>query len=194
MGQADGQAQTLFSTRYSYDRAGNLTGRDDSVFGLDSYLYDPMGRILQHTDPQGMLHRFFNDPAGDRLVTRVEGAGAASTVHGRSDGWRREGAYQGTLYRFDRAGNLTLKRDVTQQLDLAWDANQRLIASRRTTPQAEPRLTTYAYDPLGRRLWKETDGQRTWFGWDGDAMAMDVIAGVGSNAPNLSPALLEYQA
>ena len=179
-GGGPSDAETLFSTRYTYDRAGNLTSRDDSVFGRDSYLYDPMGRILQHTDPQGLLHRFFNDPAGDRLVTRVDGGAAgntsATTVAGRDDGWRREGSYQGTLYRFDRAGNLTLKRDDTQQLDLAWDANQRLIASRRALPGgAPPAVTTYAYDPLGRRLWKETAGERTWFGWDGDAMAIDVI-------------------
>jgi uncharacterized protein RhaS with RHS repeats len=30
---------------------------------------------------------------------------------------------------------------------------------------------------LGRRLFKETEGQRTWFGWDGDAMTLDVIEG-----------------
>jgi RHS repeat-associated protein len=30
---------------------------------------------------------------------------------------------------------------------------------------------------LGRRLFKETQGQRTWFGWDGDAMTLDVIEG-----------------
>ena len=38
-------------------------------------------------------------------------------------------------------------------------------------------MTTYAYDPLGRRLFKETAGQRTWFGWDDDTLAMDVIDG-----------------
>ena len=32
--------------------------------------------------------------AAAKAVTQVEGPGAASTVHGRNDGWRREGAYQ----------------------------------------------------------------------------------------------------
>jgi hypothetical protein len=32
--------------------------------------------------------------AAAKTVTQVEGAGAASTAHGRIDGWRREGAYQ----------------------------------------------------------------------------------------------------
>jgi RHS repeat-associated protein len=169
--------QGLFATRYDYDRAGNLTSRHDSAFGKDTYLYDPMGRILKHTDPQGVLHEFFNDPAGDRLITQVSGSGSASTVVGRNDEWLRQGSYQGTHYRFDRAGNLTHKQDSQQRLELAWDANQRLIASRRTTKEAPPSVTTYGYDPLGRRLFKETQGQRTWFGWDGDAMTLDVIDG-----------------
>jgi RHS repeat-associated protein len=134
-----------------------------------------MGRILKHTDPQGVLHEFFNDPAGDRLITQVSGSGSASTVVGRNDEWQRQGSHQGTHYRFDRAGNLTHKQDSQQLLELAWDANQRLIASRRTTREETPSVTTYGYDPLGRRLFKETQGQRTWFGWDGDAMTLDVI-------------------
>jgi RHS repeat-associated protein len=169
--------QGLFATRYDYDRAGNLTSRHDSAFGKDTYLYDPMGRILKHTDPQGVLHEFFNDPAGDRLITQVSGSGSASAVVGRNDEWQRQGSHQGTHYRFDRAGNLTHKQDSQQLLELAWDANQRLIASRRTTKGAPPSVTTYGYDPLGRRLFKETQGQRTWFGWDGDAMTLDVIDG-----------------
>ena len=34
--------------------------------------------------------------------------------------------------------------------------------------------TTYAYDPLGRRISKETDGVVTRFYWDGDALLGDV--------------------
>lgn len=172
--QAATAGRSLFATQYEYDLAGNLTSRHDSAFGKETFLYDPMGRILKHTDPQGVLHEFFNDPTGDRLITQVTGSGSVSTVAGRNDEWQRLGTYKGTHYRFDRNGNLTHKRDSEQMLELAWDANQRLIASRRTTKNAPPTVTTYAYDPLGRRLYKETDGLRTWFGWDGDAVAIDV--------------------
>jgi YD repeat-containing protein len=51
---------------------------------------------------------------------------------------------------------------------LAWDANQRLIES-----TVGPRTTTYRYDPLGRRVSKETDGDVTHFYWDGDALLSD---------------------
>ena len=156
-------ATELFRTAYRYDPAGNLTERHDSEFGTDVYLYDPMGRILAHTDPRGAIHRFLNDPAGDRLLTRIA----------ESDGWKREGEYQGTRYRFNRAGNLVRKDDAGKRLDLAWDASQRLIASHRTDAGGRRVTTTYAYDPLGRRLFKETDGRRTWFGWDGSSLVMD---------------------
>jgi RHS repeat-associated protein len=174
---ADGKTRSIFNTQYGYDPAGNLTSRHDSAFGKDTYLYDPMGRILKHTDPQGALHEFFNDPAGDRLITQVSGVGSISDVAGRNDDWQRKGSYKGTHYRFDRAGNLTHKRDSEHLLELVWDANQRLSASRRTGEDGQSHVTNYAYDPLGRRLYKETAGQRTWFGWDGDATTMDVIDG-----------------
>ena len=170
--------QLLFATGYSYDKAGNLTRREDSQFGLDQYIYDPLGRIVSHTDPQGKLQRFFSDPAGDRLVTQVHGAGSVAAEPGKGDDWHRIGQHEGTHYRFDRAGNLTHRKEVDGALTtLNWDANQRLIASARTKPGGQPETTTYAYDPLGRRLYKETSGQKTWFGWDGDALAQDVIDG-----------------
>ena len=96
-------AEQLFATRYEYDAVGNLTARDDSQFGRDSYAYDPVGRILAHNDPQRLVRQFVGFPVGDRLITHVVGSGAVSAFDGRSDDWRREGEYQGTHWRFDRA-------------------------------------------------------------------------------------------
>ncbi|WP_374243821.1 RHS repeat-associated core domain-containing protein [Zoogloea sp.] len=163
---------TLFATDYHYDSTGNLTRREDSGFGVDTYLYDPMGRILAHTDPQGRIQRFLNDPAGDRLTTRV-----AASQAGNDADWQRSGEHEGTRYRFNRAGNLTHRQDAEGLLELDWDANQRLIASHRSGTDGQRLTTRYAYDPLGRRLWKETAGVRTTFGWDGDALALDATRG-----------------
>ncbi|MGH8578793.1 MAG: DUF6531 domain-containing protein, partial [Gammaproteobacteria bacterium] len=157
----------LFATRFEYDPAGNLTQRSDSQYGTDVYRYDPLGRITEHLDPQHRITRYLNDPAGDRLRTRiVEGTRrrvvGESVVEGE---WSREGDYQRTYYRFDRAGNLVERRDGKRDLHLAWDANQRLIES-----HANGTLTRYGYDPLGRRLFKETGDRHTQFYWDGDAL------------------------
>ncbi|AZD73465.1 RHS repeat-associated core domain-containing protein [Pseudomonas chlororaphis] len=169
------EAEWLFDTQYAYDAAGNLTHRKDSQYGLDQYRYDPLGQIVEHIDPQGKLKRFFQDPVGDRLTTRV-----------REDGlWRREGWYEGVLYRFDAAGNLLERRDERQlegieapkTLALEWDANQRLVRSR-TRPtfgggEAGTVETAYGYDPLGRRVFKRTGNDWTGFGWEGDALVAE---------------------
>lgn len=137
----DGAA--LFATQYDYDLAGNLTQRTDSRFGTDRYAYDPVGRVLEHADPQGGLRRFFNDPAGDRLIARIEGAQA----DGRREDWGREGRYDDMHYRFDRAGNLTLKQDAECRLELTWDANQRLAGSRMTRADGRRADTVYGRRP-----------------------------------------------
>ena len=162
----------LFATRFEYDAAGNLSSRNDSQFGVDVYRYDPLGRITEHLNPQQSITHYLNDPAGDRLRTQViEGARPNALPGGEADGqWSREGEYAGTYYRFDRAGNLIERRDGQRDLNLTWDANQRLMESR-----ANGVVTRYGYDPLGRRLFKETGGIRTLFCWDGDALVGEVV-------------------
>lgn len=143
---------------------GNLTQRSDSQYGVDVYRYDPLGRITEHLGPQRQITRYLNDPTGDRLRTRiVEGARQRVVGGGVVEGeWSREGEYEGTYYRFDRAGNMVARRDGERDLRLVWDANQRLVESR-----SDGTVTRYGYDPLGRRLYKETGDRRTLFSWDG---------------------------
>ncbi|SFR77242.1 RHS repeat-associated core domain-containing protein [Mitsuaria sp. PDC51] len=170
------ESEWLFSTQYAYDAAGNLTHRKDSQYGLDQFRYDPLGQIVEHIDPQGKLKKFFQDPAGDRLTTGVK----------RDGTWRREGWCEGVRYRFDAAGNLIERRDERQldgeeprTLALAWDANQRLVRSRRraTFGDAEPdeAETVYGYDPMGRRVFKRTGSDEVRFGWDGDALVAERV-------------------
>jgi RHS repeat-associated protein len=162
-------AMPLFSTQYEYDRSGNLTRRTDSLYGTDIYGYDPVGRIIEHINPQGHLTRYLNDPAGDRLVTRVnERNPRIEPLTGTEiQEWQREGEYRGVYYRFDRAGNLIERRNGRRNFRLTWDTNQRLIESISSGSR-----TSYGYDPLGRRLFKQTqdNGKLTSFYWDGDAL------------------------
>ncbi|QVL49150.1 MAG: RHS repeat protein [Thiocapsa sp.] len=168
----------IFATRFEYDAAGNLTQRSDSQYGVDVYRYDPLGRITEHLDPQRRITRYLNDPAGDRLRTRiVEGTRQRIVGGGVVEGeWSREGEYEGTYYRFDRAGNLAERRDGERDLRLVWDANQRLIES-----YGNGTVTRYGYDPLGRRLFKETGENRSLFYWDGDALVGESV--VALNRP-----------
>ena len=86
-------------------------------------------RQTEHLGPQRQITRYLNDPTGDRLRTRiVEGARQRVVGGGVVEGeWSREGEYEGTYYRFDRAGNMVARRDGERDLRLVWDANQRLV-------------------------------------------------------------------
>lgn len=169
-------ASPLFDTRYDYDRTGNLTRRQDSAQGVDEYRYDAIGRLLAHTDPKGVLHPYYNDPAGDRLRTEIREVRMRKVAGGDDQAellWTREGTYQGVHYVFDRAGDMVRKGSQgggdADDLELIWDANHRLAESRRGG-----KSTHYGYDPLGRRVFKRNPDETTWFFWDGDALLGEV--------------------
>ncbi|WP_329956627.1 RHS repeat-associated core domain-containing protein [Collimonas humicola] len=172
----------LFATSYEYDRAGNQTRRSDSEHGSDLYHYDPLGNILRHTDPAGRVMEFLNDPAGDRLRTRIHQMEMKQAAGGEGHAeilWSREGSHDGMHYVFDRAGNLIRRGSspiasanllaTDPSLELRWDANQRLIESSNAG-----RTTRYGYDPVGRRVFKSNPSHTTWFFWDGDALLGEV--------------------
>ncbi|MET4618021.1 RHS repeat-associated protein [Stenotrophomonas sp. 2619] len=169
-------ASPLFDTRYDYDRTGNLTRRQDSAQGVDEYRYDAIGRLLAHTDPKGVLHPYYNDPAGDRLRIEIREVRMRKLAGGDDQAellWTREGTYQGVHYVFDRAGDMVRKGSPgggdASDLELIWDANHRLAESRRGG-----KSTHYGYDPLGRRVFKRNPDETTWFFWDGDALLGEV--------------------
>ena len=163
----------LFEQQYRYDKSGNLVEKQDSVYGVDRYAYDPLGRIISHLNPEGKLTHYLNDPAGDLLVTGVTApVGKKNPLHD----WKRDGTYEGTYYRFDRAGNLVERTNDDGVTRFVWDANQRLIES-----NLNGRVTAYLYDCLGRRFSKETDGVMTRFCWDGDALLGDALIGVNED-------------
>ncbi|WP_434026084.1 RHS repeat-associated core domain-containing protein [[Pseudomonas] boreopolis] len=173
----DACQSNLFETHYRYDRAGQLTERDDSRCGCERYTYDPMGRILSHVDPLGRIRRYMTDAAGERMRTEVRAIGALRVAGGDSqpEHWTRIGSLNGVDYEFDRVGNLAL-RDASGSRDsraggveFRWDACQRLVESRSAAGTVR-----YGYDALGRRIFKRTATCTTRFFWDGDALLAEV--------------------
>jgi RHS repeat-associated protein len=179
--------ESLFAVHFDYDLVGNIIRRSDSQYGTDLYRYDPLGRILAHVAPRGELSRLPTDPAGDLLTTGVRPRGAGGggyEANSEGDEWAREGSYDGRCYRFDRAGNLVSISGSGSGVgpittSCRWDTNQRLVQS--TTGQ---NVTRYVYDPLGRRLFKETNGRRVSFYWDGDALAAEETKTIYAPAAN----------
>jgi RHS repeat-associated protein len=155
----------LFRQEYFYDKAGNLTGKEDSVFGNDRFFYDPMSRITRQIDPLGQTQQYLYDKGGDRLTTAIN----AASSNNPDSKWKRTGELAGQTYRFDRVGNLVERDGAQGKTEFVWDVNGRLIES-----ISGGQTTTYKYDPLGRRISKETGGKTTRFVWDGDALLGDL--------------------
>lgn len=151
------------STEYQYDQVGNLTQRRDSRLGTDAYRYDPLGRIVAHMDPAGEVRRFVHDRAGDRFsVVREDDEGRTLRHH------------EGTVLRMDRAGQTIARRTPAGAVqELEWDEFGRL---RRLLNEKGERWE-YLYDALSRRICKgkEDETARTWFVWNGPALAAEVV-------------------
>lgn len=149
----------IFEQVYNYDKIGNLTHKRDFVYGVDKLTYSPIGRVVSHLTPEDKIKHYLYDSAGDLMSTKIEDD---------RDEWCREGVYGGLNYSFDRAGNLVNRSGEKKQSKFVWDTNQRLIESINSGCK-----TIYRYDPLGRRISKETDGVVIRFFWDEEVLLGD---------------------
>ncbi len=176
---ATGAEGPVYERTYAYDRRGELIERTDSRHGAERFLYDPMRRVREHLDPEGATgakRKYLYDPAGDLLRPggAPEGRHPLSTSIRSSEArpWARTLHYGELTCTFDAAGNLVERRSGARITRLKWDANNRLVGS----TAADGRVTTYAYDAQGRRVSKETTGQRASFGWEDDRLVSDQSA------------------
>jgi len=172
--------QAAIVRRYRYDPAGQLTSLEDSRRGHLDYRYDPVGRLLAANSALGH-ETFAFDPAGN-----IQAADTAQQdpmtrrdplpkLPKLLDNLLKE--YAGTKYRYDDRGNLVERVQNGERSEYAWDAFNRM--TRATTGDS---VTTFAYDPLGRRTAKHSQAMegtalretaRTMYGWDGDTLALE---------------------
>ncbi len=176
------RAPAPFAARdYRYDAAGGLIGIDDGIRGSIAYRYDPVGQLVQADGPAGLEHFAF-DAAGNRV--RPFELGAARASFGRHDVVSTSAAPApaergvgpgGERLEHDARGNLVFAGGANGERRYQWDAWGRLSAASASGP-ARAFEARYYYDPLGRRIAKDVNGERTLFGWDGDRLAYETGA------------------
>lgn len=163
--------------RYHYDPSGQLTSLEDSRRGRVEYRYDPVGRLLAANSALGR-ETFAFDPAGNIQTADTaqdQPIAQRAPLPKLLDNLLKD--YAGVRYCYDDRGNLIERVQNGKRSEFEWDAFNRM--TRATTWRS---VSTYAYDPLGRRIAKHSgaiegttfrETTRTMYGWDGDTLALE---------------------
>ena len=124
----------ITTSAYTYDDEQRLTLAASDTGGLseadsEAFALDALGNRIAHSKMRGT----WEYDANNRLLQR--GSGSAATV-----------------YQYDDAGNLVQRTESGKVTNFSYNAQNRLSEVR--DGNGSP-IARYAYDPLGRRIWKE---------------------------------------
>ena len=171
----------VVARRYDYDKSGNLTSILDKRFGVTSYHYDALGRILAAANraQTGVItaETFAFDPAHNLLDASIEeNATSNKSTNKRPITNNRLTVIEDKRYAYDSHGDLIDKKiGKHTRITLDWDVEHQLRASyvsRNAQQHYRPteQTTHYGYDPFGRRLFKRDAFGVTRFVWDGNRL------------------------
>lgn len=147
---------------YRYSPENCLTAAEDSARGDTRYRYDAAHRLIGIDRPDGTDDPVDLDPAGN--VVRMPG------LHGVTRGTgNRLLAANGESFGYDARGHLATRASPAGTTRYHYNADDVLV---RVESPSCPDWTA-AYDPFGRRVWKQWAGRRTEFWWDTDRLAAE---------------------
>ncbi|MET8753940.1 putative T7SS-secreted protein [Streptomyces sp. NPDC004667] len=156
---------------YTYRADGGLVGINDALSGDRHFDLDSTGRVMT-VHAHGWTEQYAYDDAGNQTEASWPATHPSHTATGTR-------AYQGTRitnagalrYEHDGQGRIVLRQKtrLSRKPDTwryEWDAEDRLTAV--TTPDGT--VWRYAYDPLGRRISKQSPFEAVHFTWDGTTL------------------------
>ncbi|WP_078946124.1 putative T7SS-secreted protein [Streptomyces exfoliatus] len=174
-----GSGHRLQHRAYTYRADGGLIGVTDALSGSRRFDLDPAGRVTA-VHARDWTERYAYDEAGNQTEASWPSTHPAHSATGAR-------AYEGT--RITRAGAVRYEHDdqgrivLRQKTRLSrkpdtwryeWDAEDRLTSV--TTPDGT--VWRYAYDPLGRRISKQSALETVHFTWDGTTLCEQTTADV----------------
>ncbi|MEU1867089.1 putative T7SS-secreted protein [Streptomyces gardneri] len=174
-----GSGHRLQHRAYTYRADGGLVGITDELSGARSYDLDATGRVTA-VHARDWTEQYAYDEAGNQTQASWPSTHPSHSATGTR-------AYQGT--RISHAGSVRYEHDAQGRIVLRqktrlsrkpdtwryeWDAEDRLTAV--TTPDGT--VWRYAYDPLGRRISKQSPLETVHFTWDGTTLCEQTTADV----------------
>jgi RHS repeat-associated protein len=195
--------EIAWAVRYAYSAEGDLLRVSDSVRGDSRYDVDASHRLIAEHTPDGTLHRYAQDAAGNLLER------PGNVVRALSSG-NRLSASAGERFAYDDRDHLAERTQKDgSTIRYVYDSFDMLVriehgdATLTWPPRfgpppdvvlppdgSAPRLShgqawRAAYDAIDRRLWTELGTLRREFYWDGDRLAAEL-------SPNGKLRIYEY--
>ncbi|MEU9181820.1 putative T7SS-secreted protein [Streptomyces sp. NPDC048550] len=164
---------------YDYGAGGGLVGISDALSGARGFDVDSAGRVTA-VHARGWTERYAYDDAGNQTQASWPATHPSHSATGTRtyEGTRITGA-GAVRYEHDGQGRVVLRQRtrLSRKPDTwryEWDAEDRLTAV--TTPDGT--VWRYAYDPLGRRISKQSPFETVHFTWDGTTLCEQTTANV----------------
>jgi len=155
-----------FTTRYSYDDAGNLLTRTSPAGAVTRLAYDAVGSLTRSTDPAGVVLQYGYDFSGQQ-VRMSDGLGrtdrtdydALGRVTSQSDVSPAGTTLRTVSYGYDPSGNVVSATDALgRTTTYGYDALDRLVRQVEPVSATKSITTSFGYDASGNRT-RYTDGR-----------------------------------
>ena len=149
----DPAANSTLDQQYTYDISGNIIHKL-TKHGAYSYIYDVLDRLTATNNPTLADEAYTYDGVGNRLT--------ASETTGNWEYNNKNQLLSDTkiVYNYDANGNQTKKTNMGngEVQEFVYNQENEIISYKVNSVV----VATYYYDPFGRRLWKEVNGNRTY--------------------------------
>ncbi|MGC5365353.1 putative T7SS-secreted protein [Streptomyces sp. DT24] len=158
---------------YAYDAGGRVVSETDFDGRTLRYGLDPLGQVVRRTTPTGETIHYERDLAG--RVTRKAAAGQTSSFTYAPGGQllHASGPDGNLTYQYDRSGRVKTELADGRVTTHAYDALGR--RTRRVTPTGH--VTTYTYDAVGQLVRQTSGGHEVHF--DRDAVGRELARRFG---------------
>ena len=149
---ADFTQNTIMNYTYQYDVVGNIEQKA-TEHGVYSYGYDALDRLTSAVNPTLEDEVYTYDPLGNRLTSAATNSTWQYNLNNQLLG------YDSTTFSYDENGSLINQVESGVSREYQYSINDRLTSVIENNQQ----LASYYHDPLGRRLWQEVNGVKTYF-------------------------------